>query len=226
MQWSEMRAIGEDGTRALYAACAASSEPSAVVHVGSGFEYAVAGHAVDEDWPVGPAPQSYGAAKTAASRVAREFADRLPILLLRPFHIYGAGEAARRLGPFLIGEARAGRAIPLTACEQRRDFLHVDDCAAMLWDGLARLGPSPGLTVRNIGSGQAITLGEFVAQLTSELAHHGIEADCQIGALPYRQDEPMVSLPNISRWIADGGRAARIPLAAGVADLVRAELAR
>lgn len=226
MDYPAMRAVAEDGTRALYAACAALPQAPAVIHVGSGFEYAPGDHAVDEDWPLEPAPLSYGAAKVAASRVAQEFADRFPILLLRPFHIYGAGEAARRLGPFLIGEARAGRRVPLTACEQRRDFLHIDDCAAMLWDGLARLAPSPGLTSRNLGSGRAITLGEFIAELAAELARQGVEADCQIGALPYRQGEPMVSLPDICRWIADGGRPARIGLAEGIADLVRVELAR
>lgn len=226
MDYPAMRAVAEDGTRALYAAFATLPQPPAVIHVGSGFEYAPSDHAVDEDWPLEPAPDSYGAAKVAASRVAQEFADRLPILLLRPFHIYGAGEAARRLGPFLIGEAQAGRAVPLTACEQRRDFLHVDDCAAMLWDGLARIGAAPGLTSRNLGSGQAITLGEFIAAVTAELARHGVQADCQIGALPYRQGEPMVSLPDISRWIADGGRTARLGLAEGVADLVQAELGR
>lgn len=226
MDFPAMRAVAEDGTRALYAACAALPRPPAVIHVGSGFEFAPSDRAVDEGWPLEPAPLSYGAAKVAASRVAQEFADRLPILLLRPFHIYGAGEAARRLGPFLIGEARAGRAVQLTACEQRRDFLHVDDCAAMLWDGLARTGSSPGLASRNLGSGRAIALGEFVAELVGELARRGVQADCQIGALPYRQGEPMVSLPDISRWIADGGRTARIGLTEGVADLVRAELAR
>jgi nucleoside-diphosphate-sugar epimerase len=226
MDYAGMLAVTEQGTRALYAACAALPRPPAVVQVGSGFEYAPSAHAVAEDWPLMPAPQSYGAAKVAASRVAQEFADRLSIALLRPFHVYGAGEAGRRLGPFLIGEARAGRAVPLTACEQRRDFLHVDDCAAMLWDALTRLDPAPSLTCRNLGSGRSIGLAEFVAAVTAELAANGIAADCQIGALAYREGEPMVSLPNISRWIADGGRVARVSLAEGVADLVRAELTR
>lgn len=221
-----MLAVAEQGTRGLYTACAALPRPPAIIHVGSGFEYASSAQAVDEDWPLKPAPKSYAAAKVAACRVAEELADRLPIALLRPFHIYGAGESEQRLGPFLIGEARAGRAVALTACEQRRDFLHVDDCAAMLWDALTRLAPLPGLTCRNLGSGSSIDLAEFVAAVTAELAASGIAADCQIGALAYREGEPMVSLPDTSRWIADGGRAARVTLAEGVADLVRAELAR
>ena len=173
-----------------------------------------------------PAGSHYGAAKAAAACVAGAFADRLPLALLRPFHIYGGGEAARRLGPFIIAQARAGQPVELTACEQQRDFLHVDDCAAMLWAALAGLDPAPGLAISNLGSGQAIMLRQFVQQLVSELGAHGVTADCRIGALPYRAAEPMVSLPDLARWQQRGLRAARISLADGVADLVTQELAQ
>lgn len=224
--FAEMEAVTRGGNAALLAACAALSPPPRVVLVGSGFEYAPSSHPVVEDWPLEPAPQSYGAAKVTASLVAADFAARLPIALLRPFHIYGAGEAERRIGPFIVSEARRGAPIKLTGCEQQRDFLHVDDCAAMLWDGLARLPDEPRLATRNLGSGQAIMLREFVFALVAELARGGIIADCTLGALPYRDGEPMISLPDISRWTADGGRLARVSLADGVTDLVRAELSR
>lgn len=226
MGYTEMLAVAQGANRTFYGACAALRHPPKIVHVGSCFEYAPSDEPVDEYSPLEPAPETYGAAKVAASLIARDFADRLPIALLRPFHIYGAGEAPHRLGPFLIGEARGGRSVPLTACEQRRDFLQVDDCAAMLWDGLARLPAKPGLVCRNLGSGRSIALHEFVTALTAELARNGITADCQIGALPYREGEPMVSLPKIARWTADGGRLARVSLTDGVADLARAELSR
>ena len=224
--FAEMLAVAKGGARSLYTACAALPEPPQVAHLGSGFEYAASSVPVSEDWPLTPAPESYGAAKASASRVAHDFADRMPIALLRPFHIYGAGEAARRLGPFVIAEARKGDAIPLTGCAQQRDFLHVDDCAAMVWDALARLPREPELTVRNLGSGQPIALRQFIQTLVAELASAGIIADCQFGALPYREGEPMISLPDLSRWNADGARPARISLGAGIADLVAKELTR
>lgn len=223
---AEMLAVTVGGTEALLDACAVLPKRPRVVLVGSGFEYAPSDQPVAEDWPIVPAGSHYGAAKAAAACVAGAFADRLPIRLLRPFHIYGAGEAARRLGPYLIGEARAGRAVELTACEQRRDFLHVDDCAAMLWAALGDMDPDPGLEILNLGSGQPITLRDFVELLVAELARQGVTADCRIAALPYRANEPMVSLPDLSRWQAKELRAARISLAEGVADLVSAELAQ
>lgn len=218
--FAEMLAVAQSGTRALYAACAALRDPPRVVHVGSGFEFAAAGHPVDEDWPRQPAPGSYGAAKVAAAAVAETFAAHLPLAILRPFHIYGAGEAPGRLGPFLVREALAGRPIGLTGCEQRRDFLHVDDCAAWLWHGLGLTGSF------NLGSGVPIGLRDFVDAVMAELAGCGIAGDCRFGAVPYRKGEPMISLPDTSRWRAVCTRLPLISLEAGIADLVQAELAR
>jgi nucleoside-diphosphate-sugar epimerase len=223
---ADMLGVAALGTEALLDACARLPTPPKVVLVGSGFEYSPAAHVVDEDWPIVPAGSQYGAAKAASACVAGAFADRLPLALLRPFHIYGAGEAERRLGPFIIAQALNGQPVELTACEQQRDFLHVDDCAAMLWAALVDLDPAPGLDIKNLGSGQPIALREFVEVLIAELAAHGITADCRIGALAYREAEPMVSLPNLSRWQAQGLRSARIGLAEGVADLITQELSR
>jgi UDP-glucose 4-epimerase len=205
--YAMMLAVAEGGTEALYAACAALPMPPPVVHVGSGFELAAA-------------PNSYGAAKAAATAVALRYAERLPLALLRPFHLYGAGEAPQRLGPYLIAQASKGQAIPLTGCAQVRDFLHVDDCAACLWQGLGLTG------VYEIGSGRGLALKSYVETLLAELRGHGIVADCQFGALPYREGEPMSSLPEISAWTSACPRGARVSLIEGVADLVKAELAR
>lgn len=223
---ADMLAVAALGTEALLDACFRLSESPKVVLVGSGFEYSPANQAVSESWPIVPAGSQYGAAKAGAACVAGAFADRLAMTLLRPFHIYGAGEAPRRLGPFIIVQALAGLPVELTACEQSRDFLHVDDCAAMLWAALGDMSAQPGLIVNNLGSGQSIALRSFVEALVADLAARGVTADCRIGAQPYRNAEPMVSLPDLSRWQARGLRGARVTLAEGVADLVTQELAR
>lgn len=223
---TDMLAVAVLGAEALLDACVSLDERPPVVLLGSGFEYSPADHPVIEDWPIVPAGSQYGAAKAASAATAGAFADRLPLTLLRPFHIYGAGEAERRLGPFIIAQARAGSPVDLTACEQQRDFLHVDDCAAMVWAALAAADPAPGLEICNLGSGHPIALRTFVEMLGAELAAQGVSAQCRIGALPYRAAEPMISLPDLSRWREKGLRDARVPLQQGVADLVTQELAR
>ena len=90
---SEMLTVAALGTANLLDACAEMVQPPRVVLLGSGFEYALADHPVAEDWPLVPSGSHYGAAKAAASAVAGAYADRLSLALLRPFHIYGAGEA-------------------------------------------------------------------------------------------------------------------------------------
>ncbi len=226
MSFAEMLEVAVGGSEALYAACAAQDTPPAVVHVGSGFEYAPSDLPVPEGWPIVPASSLYGAAKAASTAIAGGFADRLRIMLLRPFHIYGAGESERRLGPHIIARTKAGDRVELTAGEQRRDFLHVDDCARCLWTALAQAPQTAGLTTLNLGSGTAIPLRAFIEALADELGRSGMPADLVFGALPYRANEPMVSLPDTSRVMATLAWRPRISLEQGIEDLVKAELAR
>ena len=228
MDFAAMLAVAVGGTQALYAACAALEQPPAIVHVGSGFEYAASAVPVNEDAAIVPSASLYGAAKAASSAVAGGYAASLRIVLLRPFHIYGAGEAARRLGPMLIADALAGKRVALTAGEQQRDFLHVDDAARCIWTALALAAApanSPDLTVLTCGSGTAITLRHFIEQLAMELRRAGSAPDLALGALPYRAHEPMVSLPDVTRLFATLDWRPRVSLEQGIADLVQRELA-
>jgi nucleoside-diphosphate-sugar epimerase len=228
MDISAMLAVAVGGTQALYAACAMLPQPPAIVHIGSGFEYAASDAPVDEDAPIIPSASLYGAAKAASSVVAGGYAASLRIMLLRPFHIYGAGEAERRLGPMLIAKVRAGERVELTAGEQLRNFLHVDDAARCIWTALARIGErnDPHLTVLNCGSTAGISLRHFIELLDAELQHAGFSPELALGELPYRTHEPMISLPDIGRLLATLDWRPQISLEQGIADLVQWELAR
>ena len=214
------------GTEALLAACAVLPQPPPIILVGSGFEYDPSDQPVPEDWPTDHSLNPYGAAQAAAAAVAHSYANRLAITLLRPFHIFGAGEAASRLGPHIIASARAGRAVELTAGEQVRDFIHVDDCAACLWIALGNQVREPGLALYNLGSGEAITLRQFVEALSDALRKQGRPVELRFGARPYRDGELRVSLPDISRWQKATGWQSGVSLAAGAMDQVVQELAR
>jgi CDP-paratose synthetase len=224
MEFPAMLAVAVNGTEALYRACAQLPLPPPVIHVGSGFEYAFSGVPVDEEWPIVPSASLYGAAKAAASALAGGFSDRLAITIMRPFHIYGAGEVARRLGPHIIAQVRAGEPVALTAGEQLRDFIHVGDCSNCLWRGLDLSVPEPGVRTFNIGSGQAITVRHYIDGLAAALSEAGYPARLEFGALPYRTHEPMVSLPDVGRWLAFSSWRPQVSLADGIADLVTAEL--
>ncbi|MDP9056071.1 MAG: NAD(P)-dependent oxidoreductase [Pseudomonadota bacterium] len=227
VDFAAMLAVAVGGTRALYEACAALPQPPAVVHVGTGYEYGASDLPVTEDQPIVPSASVYGAAKAASSAVAGGFAASLRIMLLRPFYIYGGAEARGRLGPMLIAKARAGERVELTGGAQQRDFLHVDDAAGCIWTALAKAAraDTPGLTVLNVGSGTAITLRHFFEVLAAQLQCAGFPPDLALGALPYRADQPMVSLPDVTRLFATLDWRPRVSLEQGIADLVQQELA-
>lgn len=223
MPLGQMLAVTAGGTEALYAAAAELPQPPQVIHLGSGFEYTPADHPVDEGASIVPSGGLYGAAKAAGAAVAGAYAGRLTMTLLRPFHIYGPGEASRRLGPSVIAETLAGRPVELTGGEQVRDFLHVDDCARAIW---LAADSGQGFRVLNLGSGERRPLRDYIAAIGRALAAAGHEPDLRFGAVPYRPGEPMVSVPDLSRLRATLDWRAAVPLEDGTADYVAWSLAQ
>lgn len=219
--FDEMLRIAVESTVALFLAC----EPfkPAMVHVGTGYEYAVSDRLMDETAPIIPSATQYGAAKAASAAIAGLFVDRLRTMIMRPFYIYGPG-AAGRLPSTIIQNARSGEAMKLSPGEQVRDFIHIDDCAACLWTALAQAPEEAGVDIYNVGSGQPITLRTFIEAIGSELTHHGIKLDAVFGAVPYRSGEPMVSAPDTGKLMKNLSWRPRVSLEQGVADLVQSEL--
>ena len=214
------------GAEALLSACSELPGPVHVVHVGTGFEYSDCDRPLLENDPVIPSASRYGAAKAAASALVGGFRGILPITLLRPFNIYGAGDTAPRLAQFIVASARRGEPIKVSPCEQVRDFLHVDDFCRLAWLAAQRPPAANELFVCNAGSGEPRPLRDYVEALAIALRAKGLHAQPEIGALPYRPGEPMLAVPDLARLRAAYDWQAQVSLADGVADYVEWELAR
>jgi ADP-L-glycero-D-manno-heptose 6-epimerase len=120
-----------------------------------------------------PAPLNvYGYSKLAMERLAERYADKLkhPIVGLRYFNVYGAGENHKGKFASMIGQLarqmRAGKRPRIfTDGEQKRDFVYIDDVIAA---NLAAMNSkTPG--VFNVGSGAAGTFNQVVEQLNRVL---------------------------------------------------------
>lgn len=112
-----------------------------------------------------PAPIShYACSKLAMELMARNFFDRLPILVTRPFNYIGRGQAAQFLLPKLIDHfQRKASVIELGNLDVERDFLDVRSVA----DAYVRLLDSPLQSqVLNIASG----IGRSLASILNDLA--------------------------------------------------------
>lgn len=219
VEFSEMLLSNVAGTDNLLSAAASLSNPPSVVMAGSGFEYAAQSRPLTEDDPIFPA-SLHGITKAAATCCAANYANSLPITVLRPFNVYGPGERMPRLLPYIVQNARVGSPVEVTACEQIRDFIYVRDLASIFWRALESSPESGQLRTLNVGSGSPAPLRDFVWTVVRVLQEEGVTAQVNFGARPYRAGEPMYYAADTSRMAAILGNPPVTPLEVGVRDTV------
>jgi nucleoside-diphosphate-sugar epimerase len=164
---------------------------------GSCFEYGLAAERVDviaTDTPLEPT-LSYPTSKAAASIAFEGFARELKVQLklLRIFQVYGEGEQATRLWPSLRKAALEGRDFPMSAGEQIRDFIRVENVADQFARHLDFHGTDFGRpSIHHIASGSPQTLLQFSEYWWS---YWGGSGKLLPGAVPYRKNEIMRLIP-------------------------------
>ena len=107
MSEAELSAINVGGLGNLLTAAASLTRPPKCLLLGSCSEYAISDAPLTESSRLNPR-NAYALSKVAGAELAREFADRLPLLWLRMFNVYGGGERLPRLLPYLLQCARQG----------------------------------------------------------------------------------------------------------------------
>jgi GDP-4-dehydro-6-deoxy-D-mannose reductase len=186
-----------------------------IVHAGSFSEYAPSDAILTEDSPLVPATP-YGASKVAAWAAGQTLAMQLglPLVNVRLFHIYGPGEAKGRLIPYLYDRLARGELAQLTAGQQARDPIFIDDAIEALL-AAACLPPAKSPIAYNVCSGQPVEvrqIGEVVADLM-----HAPPALLRWGDLPYRPGEMMRAVGDNHRFVQATGWQPRVGLVEGVA---------
>ena len=162
---------------------AAAAGVGRFVHVGGALEYGAQEGAMAEDAPVRPHGY-YGTTKAAASRLVSRRGEEgdLHTVVLRPFLVYGPGQAAERLIPTVLRAARDGSTVPLTDRAPARDWTYVDDVAGACLAALAARDLEPGAVI-NVGSGEQWTNLQVVEHARRVT---GREIRVQEGAVPPR----------------------------------------
>jgi UDP-glucose 4-epimerase len=135
----------------------------------------------EQDRPVPSSP--YAAAKWAASGYGRMFETLygLPVVVLRPFLVYGPDQKAEKLVPYVIDSCLRGDAPKLSSGRQRGDWIYVKDVI----EGMVAAASSEsavGQTL-DLGTGQLVSMRELV-DLIVELTDGGVQPS--FGALPDR----------------------------------------
>jgi nucleoside-diphosphate-sugar epimerase len=157
-------AVNVVGTINLLAAVAALPQPPAKVLLASSAN--IYGNCdtspITEDQA--PAPVNhYAASKLAMEHMARTFADRLPIVITRPFNYTGAGQGTQFLIPKLVDHfARRAPHIELGNLHVEREF---NDVRMVCQAYLSLLTHGEVGQTYNICSGQAYTLQQVIETL-------------------------------------------------------------
>lgn len=197
------------GTRHLLEALAQSKAPlDAVLLASSSNVYGNSvGGVLDENTPPAPA-NDYAVSKLAMEYVARLYADRLPLITVRPFNYTGVGQAEGFLIPKIVSHVRRrAPLIELGNLDVARDFSDVRNVAT-LYRRLLEAPAAVGQTF-NVCSGQAWSLND-VLTMVREISGHDFEV--RVNPAFVRQNEVKTLLGSRAKLDAVVGEVPEIAL--------------
>lgn len=187
-----------------------------VVLLGSAEEYGPQAGPLREDAPLDPRTP-YGISKAAATSMALALhrGRACPVVVLRAFSVYGPHQPAHMFVAEAIACAVGRQPFRMTAGEQKRDLVYVEDVVTAL---LAALD-APGVEghVLNVGSGTAHRLRD-VAALIWRLS--GTDAPLLVGERPAVPEELYDTWADVTRAADLLGWRPRVPLERGLADTI------
>ena len=118
-----------------------------------------------------------------------------PLTVVRPGNLFGPGQSENKFIPYIIYKLKKNDSLEVTACEQKRDFIHTADFVD-LFDKLLDYPSRCMGEIINISSGKSVSLKSIIEFCKSELSSDSI---INYGALPYRADEIMDFRCDISK---------------------------
>ncbi|MCA8866655.1 MULTISPECIES: NAD-dependent epimerase/dehydratase family protein [unclassified Halomonas] len=193
------------GTEALLQALGKLPEPPQILLASSANVYGANGQAViDENVP--PAPVNhYANSKMAMECIARTYAERLPIIIARPFNYTGPGQAEHFLVPKIVQHIKQrANVIELGNIHVSRDFSDVRDIVAV-YHRLLKQWPAQAISgsIINVGSGEAVSLKMLIHKLQI-LGKHTLEVRVNPAFVRSSEiPELKASTQRLNAWVPD-----------------------
>lgn len=172
---------------------------------------------IGEDSAIRPS-NPYALTKRLAEQACEFHADAhgLPVTTIRPFNVYGIGQAAHFLIPSIIDQALDdGGEIVVKDLAPRRDYIYLDDLVRAL---LATLDRPQGYRVYNIGSGASLNVQEVI-DIVQDVAHSRKRIVC---GDTVRANELMDVVADISRARRELGWNPVVSFREGIENIIRA----
>lgn len=161
----------------------------------------------------------YAASKVATWAFCRMYyrTHGMPVVVARPFNVYGPGQNERALIPSAIQAALGDQDFPTTPGEQRRDFIYVDDVI----QGFLAVAVADGIEGHSLdlGTGQMTPVRKAVELVFALTKSRGRP---QIGVLPYRPGLAWKLVANADNTARLTGWRTKIELEQGLKATIRA----
>lgn len=110
-----------------------------------------------------------------------------PVMVVRPGNLYGPYQNRSKFIPYVVDRLKKNEPLDVTPCEQRRDFIYVDDFVECIRGILGNWKTAIGEIV-NVSSGKSVSLKEII-EFYKDALHSSSEI--RYGAIPYRENEVM-----------------------------------
>jgi UDP-glucose 4-epimerase len=184
------------------------------VGLGSQAEYGPCSQRISVSQPTNPTTL-YGAAKLSTYHTLKCLAQasNVSYAWLRLFSSYGPGDDPSWMIQYLIAALLRAERPSLTGCEQRWDYIFVDDVA----DAILSVVNAKAAGLFNLGSGTAYPLREVVERIR-DLIDPRLELG--IGEIPYREDQVMHLEADISDLRRAAGWQPQVSLQDGLSRTV------
>ena len=161
----------------------------------------------------------YALTKRLAEEACEFYASThdLPVTTIRPFNVYGIGQAENFLIPAIISQALdAGEEIVVKDLAPRRDYVYLEDLVTALLATLDKLG---GYRVYNIGSGVSLSVQEVIDAIQN-IAHTQKKVVCNNAI---RTNELIDVVADISKAGNELGWHPGFSFHAGIENIIRSE---
>ena len=174
--------------------CIEKKSLKSFIQIGSSDEYGsntAPQSEIQRELPISP----YSVAKVASTHFLQMLyrTERVPIVVLRPFLVYGVGQSNDRFIPQVVQGCLNSNKFPVSFGEQLRDFCYIDDVVSAIF--LALVSKNALGEVINISSGIPISIKKVIVLIQSLIE----SGNPQFGEIPYRNGENMALYGDISK---------------------------
>ena len=163
--------------------------------------------------PSNPYAQSKLICEELCKGYSRDF--NIPIIIVRPFNIYGVGQKAPFLIPEIINQAKNGKII-LSDSRPKRDFIHVNDIIEAINKLIDFEIKENEYQIFNLGSGKSYSVDE-IANLIVSLVNPKIKIT-YLGN--YRKGEILETISNNDKIFKLTGWKSKIDLKDGLREII------